>query len=316
MIVKKISSNDKNGTLCVAPQLGWRRWLFPKHAAVQCEEPNANLAYHVTMREDTASKHTLEKDFFTQAGAQKFEIEDINLREKFLKNLQKTNVEFKVAKSFHKIPSDFFKSEESREEAVAEAVAKYYYNSHHNTAIVSKMFCSQFVFQNLQNALVEKSCEDKGNKLGDGITESFADWKKKHIDAIKKAVKEFPPELKHVSSAVTPNGLASILSKVAERGQEGEAGKPTSETGGIFSRMFRGLVNFFGGKDLVGKEEGKEEGKVEATSSSETVAVTASHEPSAPSTAASSAAAPCASCKALSWTRFVERVVGVMRGKC
>jgi hypothetical protein len=314
MPVKKVSSDDnktKDGTLCVAPQLGWRKWLFPKHAAVQCGTLNENSAYHVTMRDGINSEYTLEKNFFTQAGAQKFEIEDTNLREKFLENLQKTGVEFKVAKSFHKIPSDFFKSEKSREDDVAEAVAKYYYNSHHNPAIVSKMFCSQFVFQNLQNALVEKSCEDKDNKLGNEITEPFEVWKKNHIDAIKKAVEEFPPELKHVSSAVTPNGLASILSKVAERGQEGEAGKPTSETANIFSRMFRGLVNFFEGKDPAGKEEGK----VEATSSSATVAVTASHEPSAPSTTASSAAVPCPSCRALSWTNLVERFVGVMRGR-
>lgn len=225
--VEKGSTKTEAGAICIAPQLGWRRWIFPKHTAVQAGETlGRNRAYQVTMREEGQSEYESDSDFFTQPDAQRFEIEDTDLRKKFIDNLEKTRVAFKVTKVALAIPRDFFKSEESREEAVAEAVAKYYYNSHHNPAITSKMFCSQFVVQSLQNALVEKSCEEKNKSLGNPIAESFEEWKKNHINDIREAVKEFPPQLKHASSAITPTGLASILNELTKaRSQESVAEK-------------------------------------------------------------------------------------------
>lgn len=229
--ITKGNSKTTEGTICIAPQLGWRAWFFPKHTAVQAKLLNANLAYHSTMRDSGSSKFTLEQAFFTQSGAQRFEIEDTDLREKFVDNLEKTEVEFKVTKLSHKVLSDFFSSEKSREEAVAERVAKYYYESHANPKIPAKMFCSQFVFQNLQNALVEKSCDNGLATPTEG--ETFEAWRKAHIEKIKEAVKNFPPELKHVSSAVTPNGLVAILNKLAVPSQENETEKKPAEAAPI-----------------------------------------------------------------------------------
>ncbi len=238
----------KEGTICVAPQLGWRAWLFPKHTIVHTGNTKEHEVYHATIREAGNAKIVFADDesFFSQSDAKKFEIGDKDLRTKFIDNLEKTKVEFKVTKFFHKVLSDVFSSEKSREEDVAERVAKYYYGSHADPKVTAKMFCSQFVFQNLQNALVEQSCN--GGLTAPSAGETFETWRENHIEKIKGAVKKFPPELKHVSSAVTPNGLAAILGKLA-RSQESETDeKPASETGNIFSKTFRGLVNFFGGK--------------------------------------------------------------------
>ncbi len=300
--VTKEHSKTAEGTICVAPQLGWRAWILPKHAAVQAQTLQNNMAYHVTMREKTDSEFTLENDFFTQSGAQRFEIKDEDLRKRFITNLQKTKVEFKVTKNFHKVPSDFFSSETSRANAVAERVAKYYYGSHVDPRVTAKMFCSQFVFQNLQNALVEKSCN--GNLTAPAKGESLETWKKTHIDDIKKAVKEFPPELKHVSSSVTPNGLVAILNKLAARSQESEPDKkPASETDNIFSKIVRGFSNFFGGK-APAREEEKVATEAEKPSSPKPEMEAA---PSSPTTPLIGAPSP--SCKALSVAKLLQEFV-------
>lgn len=218
------------GTICVAPQLGWRAWFFPKHTIVHTGNMKGHEVYHATIREAGNAKIVFADDesFFSQSDAKKFEIGDENLRKRFVDNLEKTKVEFKVTKFFHKVLSDVFKSEKSRENDVAERVAKYYYGSHADQKVTAKMFCSQFVFQNLQNALVEQSCN--GGLTAPIAGETFETWRENHIEKIKGAVKNFPPELKHVSSAVTPNGLVSILSKLAQSKESEADKKPAPET--------------------------------------------------------------------------------------
>ncbi len=293
----------KAGTICVAPQLGWRAWLFPKHTIVHTGNTREHEVYHATIREAGAAKIVFADDesFFSQSDAKKFEIGDENLRKRFVDNLEKTEVEFKVTKVFHKVLSDFFRSEESRENDVAERVAKYYYGSHADPKVTAKMFCSQFVFQNLQNALVEQSCN--GGLTAPIAGETFKTWRETHLEKIKEAVKKFPPELKHVSSTVTPNGLISILGKLAARNQESETDKkPASETGNIFSNTFRGLVNFFGGKA--------------STEGGEKVAAVAKAPPPKSKVKASTTAktldTPSTSCRAFSavklWEKFTKMI--------
>ncbi len=151
-----------------------------------------------------------------------FVVTDPTFNQRFLENLERTNVQYSVLKVVGSSIRDFFSRKETRENQVSERIAKYCYQSYLVTGEPekkpSKMFCSQLVFQNLQNTLAEETIGLR--KLMIGNERNFEEWRANHIDEIRDAVKKFPPELKHASSSITPNKLVKALSSIAERCKE------------------------------------------------------------------------------------------------
>lgn len=224
------------GTICIGDLSGG---LFgkvsPGHALVY-DRKDPETSFHLVMESigviDEAGKDVVidgresrpyYEDFFTRKGIAGFQITDHRLNEKFIENLKKTKINFSILKVVGNMLRSAFSTERSREEQVSERIAKYYYRNNFSSEEgedVSRMFCSQFVCQSLQTALAEDIIGSEKLSIEDG--QSFSSWRAFNIEKIRRAVKEFPPELKRVASSMTPNNLIKSLTAIAQRSTEDE----------------------------------------------------------------------------------------------
>lgn len=106
----------------------------------------------------------------------------------------------------------------------------------------------------------------KQNRLNNQmeIKEDFNTWRATNIDKIRDAVREFPPEMKHISSSVSPKRLIGFLSDMAKE-PEVEVGKGVAvaaeekggKSQGFFASMKAVISKLVGraGKDGVTSEE-------------------------------------------------------------
>jgi len=140
------------GAICVGSQGAWYR---PHHALIfdRAYGKGRVEAFHSTAGNTgiyVNANSEIDAEYFTRSGVQAFEIADDNIRERMLYEASHANIEFKVTKAtWRKV--DPHKHDIGE---VAERVAKYFYKNHSSGADNSKMFCSQFTVQCLQNAMV------------------------------------------------------------------------------------------------------------------------------------------------------------------
>jgi hypothetical protein len=286
-LFQKTSTASQGAIFVGAQGSGLQGVVRPDHALVVKAAPNTGdsfSAFHVTAGSDgkanqsTASEQ--DSEFLKRSGVQGFEISNPSLRDRFTKALEQTAVKFSVAKVVSSTVRDFFSSEKEREGDVAEKVAKYYHKSHAASGVetvggnkVSNVFCSQLVYQCLQNAMVEEKlggekelgCQQnrRNNKME--IKEDFNTWRAANIDKIREAVHDFPPEMKHISSSVSPKRLIGFLSNMAKE-QEVEVNKgvaPAAEEKGQKSQGF-----FASMKAVISKLVGKTDKGVDASTGS------------------------------------------------
>ena len=222
--------DSARGMMCVGPQdKGLKGAARPNHAVVQAygleDRPDVRVIFEAVGEnrgERTSTTGYIRDGFFSRKGAAGFIVTDPAFNQRFLENLDRTKVQYSVLKVVGSLVRDFFSKKETRENQVSERIAKYCYQSYLVTGEPekkpSKMFCSQLVFQNLHNTLAEEAIGFR--KLMIGNERNFEEWRANHIDEIRDAVKQFPPELKHASSSITPTKLVKALSSIAERCKE------------------------------------------------------------------------------------------------
>ncbi len=267
--IERVEANAmfEKGIIVIGSQGSWYR---PYHAAVVEEKAGQDMVgvLHATTANQgpvTSPASDQGAEFFTQKGVVAFKISNPDLNENFIAELEKTDLNFKVSKSVTSYIKDFFYSaarffgSAAQEEAVAESIAKYFFKNHASIAnpdkSESKMYCSQFVYQSMQNATMIETVGEKNLGLNQRglITETFEDWRSKHIEQIRGAVREFPEELRHISSAVSPKRLTGFLESLADKTQEREQGKSAhlpSDKPGFFSKIWQGVKSVFTSKPV------------------------------------------------------------------
>ena len=274
--ISKVEINDiKRGDIIIIPPTIQSMGLLAGHSMVATEAADRNghfYVHHSASDRDGSKKERESKDYgdikdLEKYGAQVFRIDDGETVKSFMQNLEQTKINYSIGKVITNTLRDWFSSKDKKIDDVADRIAKYYFNSHlgDDPSKAANNFCSQYTYQCLQNAAMEKIVgkEALGVRRSDSTLmddkDDFEKWKAKHIGKIKEAVKKFPPELKHVSSSISPSNLIDALQSLSEKNQQQGVSKsdsfnaPKDEKKGFFARIFEGFKSLFSGskKDKV-----------------------------------------------------------------
>lgn len=129
--------------------------------------------------------------------------------------LERTKLSYKVSKGVVKIGFSIFVNQ--KPEKVADKVLKYLYKE--KTGATAKMFCSQYIYQGLQNTLVEEVLAQQGITLNCDKNMTFDEFKRKHKANVTIAVAALPRELRYISTSIRPGYMQKILENLSLCGE-------------------------------------------------------------------------------------------------